>query len=291
MNPCEFSVPEGALNAFRMLDNVTENHFVLLILTFYQKPFKGGLHSDLFSTLLVQNCCLPWGRRLPWYGGLRSPYSDRLRTGRPGIAEFPTGSRVISPQNVQVCSGPHIAFCSVVPWGLSVWVKRHWCVAEVLFTSFVTASVRYASIYDHGVHFTRGEVWDWRSIETDCLNGALKIRQTLFPSKATLIIFALQMFLQRILNCQVLRVWIWCDLLFTTHQAHFSGLFALSQPVTVKEAYVDLVPNPYMLRPVPYFVAFYCLRLHTHRCSYVTRSHVGVSCGISSCSYVVCKIL
>jgi len=77
MNPCEFSVPESALKAFRMLDNVTENHFVLLIFTFYQKPFKAGLHSDLlFSTLLVQNCCLPWGRRLPWYGGLHSPYSD-----------------------------------------------------------------------------------------------------------------------------------------------------------------------------------------------------------------------
>jgi len=62
--------------------------------------------------------------------------------------------------------------------------------------------------------------------------------------------------------------------------------------VTVKEAHVDLVPSPYMLRPVPYFVAFYWLRLYTHRCSYVTRSHVGVSCGISACScYVVCKIL
>jgi len=63
MNLCELSVPEGALKAFRMLDNVIENHCVL-IFRFYQKPFKAGLHSDLlFSTLLVQNCCLPWGRR------------------------------------------------------------------------------------------------------------------------------------------------------------------------------------------------------------------------------------
>jgi len=77
MNPCEFSVPEGALKAFRMLDNVTENHCVLLIFTFYQKPFKAELHSDLlFSTLLVQNYCLTWGRRTSRYRGLRSPYSD-----------------------------------------------------------------------------------------------------------------------------------------------------------------------------------------------------------------------
>jgi len=59
-----------------------------------------------------------------------------------------------------------------------------------------------------------------------------------------------------------------------------------------KEAYVDFVPNPYMLRPVPYFVAFYWLRLRRHQCGYVTRSHIGVRCGISSCScYVVCKTL
>lgn len=64
MNPCEFSVSEGALKAFRMLDNVIDNHCVHLIFTFYQKPFKAGLHSDLlFPTLLVQNCCLPSGRR------------------------------------------------------------------------------------------------------------------------------------------------------------------------------------------------------------------------------------
>lgn len=64
MNPCEYSIPEGALKAFRMLHNVIENHCVLLIFIFYQKQFKSGLLSDLlFSTLLVQNYCLPWGRR------------------------------------------------------------------------------------------------------------------------------------------------------------------------------------------------------------------------------------
>jgi len=126
----------------------------------------------------IQICCFLhcWSRIVvylgeedfPGTGGCIVRIVTRLRTGRPGIvAEFPTGSRVTSPQNVQVCSGPHITFYSVVPWGLPMWVKWHWCVAEVLFTSFVTASVRYASIYDHDVHFIHGEGWDWCLMETD----------------------------------------------------------------------------------------------------------------------------
>jgi hypothetical protein len=71
MNPCEFSVPEGALKAFRMVDNVIENHCVVLIFIFYQKPFKGGLHSDLLlSALLVQKCFLLWGRRISLLPGV-----------------------------------------------------------------------------------------------------------------------------------------------------------------------------------------------------------------------------
>jgi hypothetical protein len=93
----------------------------------------------------------------PWYRGLRSPLATRLWTGRPGIgAEFPTVSRVTLPQNVQVCSGPHI-FSSTVS-AVRVGKAALVCVAEGLFIiSSVTGSVRYASIYDCDVHFTQGE--------------------------------------------------------------------------------------------------------------------------------------
>ena len=77
MNPCNFSVPECALKAFQMLDSVIENHCFQLNFRFYKKPFKAGFHSHLlFSTLLVQNCCLPGEEGLPWYRALRSRYSD-----------------------------------------------------------------------------------------------------------------------------------------------------------------------------------------------------------------------
>jgi len=146
------------------------------------KSISSYLFSHSTKTRLkldyIQICCFLhcWSRIVVYLGEEDFPGTrgcvvrivTRLRTGRPGtVAEFPTGSRFTSPQNVQFCSGPHIAFYSVVPWGLSVWLKRHWCVAEVLFISFVTASVRYASIYNHDVHFTLGEGWDGCAIETD----------------------------------------------------------------------------------------------------------------------------
>ena len=212
------------------LSNVRQCYWKPLLPTQFQILQKNHLKLDFILICYFLHC---WSRIVVYLGKKDFPGTGRcvvgivtrLRTGRPGIVvEFPTGSSYLFVKRPGLLWASHRALFSSTVSAVRVGKAALVCGWGCVHHQFCDSVCQVRHYLRPCLTFYTG----WRlSLVLDrnwLPNGALKIRQTLFPSKATLIIFALRIFSQGILNCQIWRVWIWCDLLFRCSSITFFRL-------------------------------------------------------------------
>jgi hypothetical protein len=245
---------------------------VQLHFRFYQKPFEAGVHSELFTL---------WKKDFPGTEGFVVRIVTMLRTGRSRImAKFPTGLRVTYSQMSSSAVGL-TRFYSVGPWVLSVWVKTA-LVCDRLYSSSVLwrlSGTPVSTTMTYSIQRVKVETGARQKPTSE-----RSLKNTLsFKSHSH---FYTTNFLTKNLNCQVLRDLIWCDLLFYGSSStffRFVCIIFLASDSQRSIQWPDTKPlhATYDTCHISYHSTG---RLHTHWCGYVTRSHVGVSCGIISCT-------